>query len=130
LEAHVLDSSNVLCALEVFTSPVFSPLPCVVYKVLGNFTESAAFLTEVDDDSATTLLCFLDSFLDTESEVWTACADVRAKHVTAVALIVNTQREATVGIRHLRWVAEDVDCETADRGQEDLDVGTSDQLRV
>lgn len=41
---------------------------------------------------------------------------------------MNTESEANIGVRDLGWVAENVDGETADGREEELDVSASDEL--
>lgn len=130
LEAHIFDTSNVLCSLEIFARSVFAALAGIVNEVLGDFAKCSALFAEIDDNTTATVLSFLDSFLDTESKVWATCADVGSKYVTAVAFIVNTKCEFGVWIRHLRWVAEDVDSETSNGRKEYLDVVPSDEFRI
>ena len=130
LETHVLDTSNVLGTLEVLARPVFASFPGIVHEVLGHFTQRTTFLAEVDDNATAASLRFLDRFLDTKSEVGSACADVGPEHVTSVALVVDAESELGVWIRHLCWVAEDVDGQTANRRQEELDVMTSNEFGI
>lgn len=130
LESHILDSSDVLCSLEVLARPVFSAFPCIVYEVLGYFTEGTAFFAEVDNNTTTALLRFLHCLFNTKGEVWTACANVRPENVTAVAFVVNTECQADIRVRHLCWVAEDVYGKTTNGREEELDVVARNQLGV
>jgi hypothetical protein len=91
LEAHVLDTSDVFGPFEVFASSVFSSLSGVVDKVFGHLTEGTTFLAEIDDDSTSAVLGFLDGFFDTESEVRTASADIRAEDIATIAFVVDTE---------------------------------------
>lgn len=52
----------------------------------------------VNDNSNAALLGLLDAFLDTVNEVGAASTDITAKHVRAVALVVDTQGEFLGGI--------------------------------
>jgi hypothetical protein len=54
-------------------------------NVLGYFTESTSFFPEVDNDADAATLRTADAFLDSESEVGFACADVGSENVRAVA---------------------------------------------
>lgn len=130
LETHVFDTGNVLCPLEVFARSIFASFPSVVYEVLGHFTKSSTFFTEIDDNTATTFLCFFDSLFYAEDEVRTAGADVGAEDVTAVTFIVNTERKTDVGIGHFCRITEDVDSQTTDGREEKLDVASSDEFGV
>lgn len=130
LEPHVLDTGNVFGSLEIFARPVFSSLACVVYEVLGHLTESATFFAEVDDNTTTPLLSLLDGFFYTEDEIRSASADIRAEDVASVALVVNAEGETGVGVGHFCWVTEDVNSQPTDWGKEELDVMSSDKLRV
>jgi len=109
LETHVLDTSNVLSTLEVLASAVLASLSSIVDEVFGHFTQSAALLTEVDDNTASASLGFLDCFLNTESEVGAACANVGTEHVTSVTLVVDAESKLGVWVGHLCWVTENVD---------------------
>ena len=130
LETHVLDTRDVLSALEVLAGTILASLPGIVDKIFGDLAKSTTFLAEVDDDTATTLLGLLDCFFNTESEVRTACADVRSEYVTSVAFVVDAESELCAGIGHLCWVTKDVDSHTANGRKEELDVVTGDELRI
>jgi hypothetical protein len=54
---------------------------------LGDLSQSSSFLSEVDDNTAATVLCFFDSFLDTEDQVRAAGADIRSEYIATVALV-------------------------------------------
>jgi hypothetical protein len=130
LESHVLHTGNIFCPLEVLACPIFSPLTRIVYEILGNLAESPTFLAEIDHNTATTFLSFLDSLFYAKDEVWTACADIGSENVTAVAFVVDSEGETDIRVCHLGRVAEDVHSETADRGEEELNVVAGDELRV
>jgi hypothetical protein len=98
LEAHILDTSNVLGPLEVFAGSVFPALSCVIHKVLCYFTQGPPFFTEVDDYTTTSFLCFFDGLFNTKDEIWTACTDVGAENVAAVAFIVHTESETNIRV--------------------------------
>ena len=53
LEAHVHDTRDVLCAVEVLSGGVATllSLAAVVHQVLGDLTQSSALLAEVDDQA-------------------------------------------------------------------------------
>ena len=53
---------------------------------LCNFAKSPSFLSEVDDNPASTFLCLFHGFFDAENEVWATRADVRSEHVTSITL--------------------------------------------
>jgi hypothetical protein len=95
---------------------------------LGDLSQSSSFLSEVDDNTAATVLCFFDSFLDTEDQVRAAGADIRSEYIATVALVVNSQRQSNRLVRHLCRVSETVHGETTNRWEEDFDVSTSDEL--
>jgi hypothetical protein len=91
---------------------------------LGNFTQRSAFFAEVDDNTGTTILGFLDSLLDTENQIGAACADVGAEYITSIALtdvsgrplldiiwsylVVNPQRQPLRRISNFGWVTKDI----------------------
>ena len=116
LEPHVLDSGDVLCALEVLARSILSSLARVIYEVLGYFSECSTFFTEVDDYATTALLGFLYGFFDAKDEVRSASADIGAKDVAAIAFVVDPEREPGTGIGHLCWISKDVDCQAANWG--------------
>lgn len=91
LEAHVFDTSNVLRSLEVLAGSVFASLSGIVNEVFGDLAKCSAFFTEVDDNTTSAILSFLDSFFDSESEIRATCANIRAKDVAAITLIVNAE---------------------------------------
>lgn len=53
---------------------------------LRNFSESSAFLAEIDDNTTASILCFFNSLFNAIDQVWTAGTDIGSEHVTAVAL--------------------------------------------
>jgi len=130
LETHVFNAGNVLSSLKVLASTIFSSLSRVVDEILGHFTQSTALLSEVDDHTTAALLGFLDGLFNTKRQVWAACADVGAEDVASITFIVNTKSESGAGIGHLCWVTEDVDGQTADGWEEELDIVTGDELWV
>jgi hypothetical protein len=87
LESHVFDTSNVLGPLEVVGRAISSSFTGVVDQILGDLSQSSSFLSEVDDNTAATVLCFFDSFLDTEDQVRAAGADIRSEYIATVALV-------------------------------------------
>ena len=89
LEAHILDTGDILRTLEVLARTVFATLSGIVHKILCHFAKGTTFLAEVNDYTAAAALCFFDRLLDAKSKVRAARADVGAKHVTAVALVVD-----------------------------------------
>lgn len=54
---------------------------------LGNLSKGATLLSEVDDNTASTILCLLDCLLDAKNEVRSASTNIGPKNVTAIALI-------------------------------------------
>lgn len=55
-------------------------------------SQSAAFLPEINHDTATAVLRLFDGLLNTKDQVWTARANVRPEHIATVALMqVNTR---------------------------------------
>lgn len=130
LEAHVLDTGDVFGSLEVFACTIFSAFPSVVHEILGHLAEGSSFLAEIDDNTAAALLRLLHSLFHTEDEIRATCANIGAKDIAAVALVVNTQSETNVRVRHLGWVAEDVYSQATNRRHEELDVVSSNQLGI
>lgn len=130
MEPHVLDPGNILRPLKVLASAVLSSLTRVVHEVFGHLSKRTTLFPEVDDYAAAALLGLLDCLFHAEDEVWPARADIRAEDIAAVALVVDTEGKAHVRIRHLGRVAEDVDGQTADGWEEELNVMAGNQLRV
>jgi len=130
LEPHILDTGNVFGSLEILARPIFSSLACVVHEIFGYLTESTTFFAEVDDNTTATLLGLLDGLFYTKDEIRSASADIRAKDVATVALIVNTESETRIGVGHLCRVTKDVDGQPTDWGKEELDVMSSNKLGV
>jgi hypothetical protein len=59
---------------------------CDQATYLGDLSQSSSLLSEVDDNTAATILCLFDGFFDTKDQVRTASADIRSEHVATVAL--------------------------------------------
>lgn len=55
---------------------------------LGNLSKGSSLLSEVDDNTASAFLGFLNCLLDPKREIWAACADIGAENVAAVTLII------------------------------------------
>ena len=53
---------------------------------LGDFSQSTTLLSEVDDDTATAILCLFNSFFDAKDEIRSTGANIGAKDVAAIAL--------------------------------------------
>ena len=132
LEAHVLDAGHAFGALEIRRRAIAADLPLarVVDQELRHLAERTAFLAVVDDEAHAALLRHLDADFDAVREVGAARADVGAEHVGAVALVVDAAGD--LGRRRLPScadVAEEVERHPADRRQEDVQIGTRDELR-
>ena len=56
------------------------------FAYLCDFSQSAAFLAEVNNDATTAILCLLDCLFDAEDEVGSAGANVGPKNIATVAL--------------------------------------------
>lgn len=154
LEAHVLDTGDVLRPTEVVGRVVATTLAGIVDEVLGNLTESATFLADchrwkaervsdertgkeakigertVNDHSHAAPLRTPDRLLDTVNQVRPARADVGTKDVGAVTLVVDAEGELLGRVAHEVGVTEDVDGETTDGREEDLEVVASEELGV
>src|SRR5262252_3648081 len=91
LKAHVLHPGNALGAAEISVGSVASRLALagVVHEKLGHFAERSPFFAIVDDESHPALLRGLDADLDPMHQIGAAGADVRAKYVGAVALVMD-----------------------------------------
>lgn len=95
---------------------------------LCNFAQCASFLAEIDNHSATAILCLLHGLLNSEQEIRTAGADIGSKDIRAVTLVVYTEGQLAVRIRHLLRVAKGVDSKTTNWRKENFDIGTGDKL--
>lgn len=84
----------------------------------------------VDNEADATVLGFLDTLLHAVDEVGSASADVGTKDVRAIALVVDTDCHTGLGIREQLVVSKDVACQPTNGWQEDLEVGSGDELRV
>ena len=87
LEPHILNTSNQLCALEVFVCRVSPSLSEVIHKVLGHFTEGSTLLTEVNNNTNTTTLCCLHTFFNCKGEIRFASTNVGSKDIGSVTCI-------------------------------------------
>jgi hypothetical protein len=95
---------------------------------LGDLSQGSSFLSEVDDNTAATILCLFNGLLDTKDEVRSAGANIGSEYVATVALVVDSQRQSNRLVRHLCRVSETVHSETTDRWEEDFNVSTSNEL--
>eukprot|EP00953_Heterococcus_sp_UTEX-ZZ885_P009887 5791-Heterococcus_DN1.PRE.2 len=93
-----------------------------------DLSKRAPFLPVVDDDPCPALLRCPDALLNGMRQVRPAGADVAAKHVTAVALIVHPdcQRHALVG--NSGRISEDVDSQATNWRQEHFQIWARHQL--
>mmetsp|Transcript_27087 Transcript_27087/g.59906 ORF Transcript_27087/g.59906 Transcript_27087/m.59906 type:complete len:378 (+) Transcript_27087:182-1315(+) len=132
LETRVCDAGHVAGAVEVLGGgvPALSPLAHVVHEVLGDLAEGPALFAEVHAHTAAAPLCGADALLDGVRQVGSAGADVGPEHVGAVALVVHAHGKLHLLVRDCVRVAPDVDGESANGGQEKLDVGARQQLGV
>mmetsp|Transcript_15028 Transcript_15028/g.35429 ORF Transcript_15028/g.35429 Transcript_15028/m.35429 type:complete len:298 (-) Transcript_15028:633-1526(-) len=131
LESHVFNARHTRGAMEVGLRPVspLLPLPGVVHKELGHLAQAPALLPEVDNHAHASLLCSPDALLDAVDEVGSARADVGAKDIRAVALVVHSDSARLRGVAAVLGGPEDVDSLSADGREEDVDVGARDELR-
>ena len=83
LEAHVLDASNVDRPLKVHGGRIGTTFTRIVDQVFQHFTESPAFLVEVQDVTETAILCRTDGLFNTIDQVGTAGANVTGERVTS-----------------------------------------------
>jgi hypothetical protein len=67
---------------------------------LSDFSQGPSLLSEIDDNAAATILCLLDSFLDTKDQVWPASANIGSEHVATIALC----NEVSLGVRKRKMV--------------------------
>jgi hypothetical protein len=130
LKTHILDTSNILGTLEVLACSIFPTFSGIVHEVLCHLTKSSAFFTEINNDTTTTLLSLFDCLFYAKDEVGAASANVGTEDIAAVTFVVNAQSESDIGIGHFGRVAEYVNSQTANGGEEELDVMAGDELRV
>mmetsp|Transcript_65176 Transcript_65176/g.173780 ORF Transcript_65176/g.173780 Transcript_65176/m.173780 type:complete len:527 (-) Transcript_65176:281-1861(-) len=132
LEAGVGHASHLLGAVEILGRLVTALLALthVVDEVFCHLPKRSALFSEVYNDSCAASLSTLDALLDGLRQVRPACADVRAKHIAPVALVVHPARKLDGLVRDLLGVSPDVDRHPADGRQEQLHVHPRQQLRV
>mmetsp|Transcript_362 Transcript_362/g.984 ORF Transcript_362/g.984 Transcript_362/m.984 type:complete len:286 (+) Transcript_362:625-1482(+) len=132
LEASVCHTCHLLCAIEVLRSLVttFLALAHVVHQILRHLAQRTAFLAEIHADTRPAFLRSLDALLDCMRQVRPARADIGAKDVAAIALIVHSASKLHRLIWNFLWVAPDVDRQATDGRQEELQISPSYQLRV
>mmetsp|Transcript_5690 Transcript_5690/g.20028 ORF Transcript_5690/g.20028 Transcript_5690/m.20028 type:complete len:228 (+) Transcript_5690:376-1059(+) len=130
LESHVFHSSNTSSAMEVrfCTISTLLPLPGIVNQELGNLAKRASLLSEVHDDTDATILSGSYALLDPMHEIGSAGADIGAKDIRPVALIMNPHSANLGRILQILCWSEDVDGESSDGGKEDLQVRSGDEL--
>ena len=100
----------------------------VVDQELGDFPQSSPFLAVVDDDPDPALLRGLDADFDAVNEIRAARADVRAEDIRSVAFVVDAAGDHRAWICKTLDLAKEIHRRAADRRQQDLEVGTGDQL--
>src|SRR5690606_10927476 len=110
LKAHILYAGHALRAVEIFSSgvAVFVTLPGVVHQKFRNFSERAAFLSKVNDETGAAFLRRFDGLFNSMNQIWPAGADVGSENVGAVALVVYTACERFTGVRDVLYFAENV----------------------
>src|SRR5438552_2583512 len=95
---------------------------------VASLAERAPLLAVVDDQPDSALLRGLDTDFDPVHEVGAAGADVRAKDIRAVALVMDAAGGHRAGLGNPLDLAKDIDRRAADRRQEDLEIGPGDEL--
>mmetsp|Transcript_91701 Transcript_91701/g.230452 ORF Transcript_91701/g.230452 Transcript_91701/m.230452 type:complete len:286 (-) Transcript_91701:329-1186(-) len=132
LEARIRDTCHLLRAIEIFCGsiPTLLALAHIVDKILGHLAQCPALLPEVDADACSSILCCLDALLDGVRQIGPARANVRAKHVAAIALIMDPHSELHRLIWDLLGITPDVDRHAANWRQEKLQVLACKKLRV
>src|SRR6266567_1895958 len=130
LKAHVLHAGHTFRAAEIGVGPIAAQLAFagVVDKEFGDLAKRSPLLAVVDDDADPALLRSLDTDFDTVDEIRAARADVRAKDIRAVALVMNAAGNHGVRIGNPLDITEEIDGRAADRRQQDLNIGPGDQL--
>src|SRR6516162_1982567 len=130
LKAHVLHAGNALGAAEIAVDGVSARLSLagVVDEKLGNFTERAALLAVVNDNPDPAPLGGLDADSDPVNEIRAACANVRAEYIRTVALVMDAAGDHRARLRKTLDLAKEIYRRATDRRQQDLKVGTRDQL--
>ena len=132
LEARVLNSGNLLRTIEIILRRITAllALPGIVDQVLGHLTEAAALLAVVDDQTGAATLSRLDGLFNRMREVGTARADVRPEDIRAVAFVVNAARQLNILVWNGVRVTPDVDGQSTDGREEDLNVRAGDELGI
>src|SRR6516225_2087792 len=130
LKPHVLHAGDAFRAAEIGVGPVAAQLALagVVDEEFGDFAERPPLLAVVDNDPDSALLCCLDAKFDAMHEIGAASANVRAKDIRAVALVVDAASDHGARVSDPLDLAKKIDCHATDRRQQDLDVGPGDEL--
>ena len=93
LKAHVLHAGDALGAGKILIGAIAALLPLarVVDQELGDLAKRAAFLAKIDDEANAAGLRRRNALLDRVHQIWPARADIAAKDVRAVALVVHAR---------------------------------------
>ena len=131
LESGVLHAGDAFGALEILGRGIaaFLTLAGVIDQKLRDLAERAAFLAVVDDDAEPAGLACARAFLDAVNQIGTAGADIRTKHVGAVAFVMHAAGYPGGMIRQFADVAEQIGRRAADRRQKDLQIRPGHQFR-
>lgn len=68
-------------------------MSCDRTTYLSDLSQGPSLLSEIDDNTAATILCLLDSFLDTKDQVRPASANIGSEHVATIALCTEVSSE-------------------------------------
>ena len=101
-----------------------------MYQLYHPPTPPPTFLATVDDQTAAALLRTENALLDAVCQIGPAGADVTSEDITAIALVMRAHGELLGGVGEMGDIAEYIDGHAADGGQEDIQLGTRDQLGV
>jgi hypothetical protein len=87
VEGYVFDASDTFCSLKVLCRFIARSFPDVVHEVLCHFAQRTSFLAEVDDDTCTACLGFLDSFFDAKHQVRPTGTNIGRENVGSITFL-------------------------------------------
>src|SRR3984893_16961258 len=117
LKPHVLHACDAFGAAEIGVSPIAAQLTLtgVVDEEFGDLAKRSPLLAVVDDDPAPARWRGRDADFYPLQEVRAARADVRAKDIRAVALVVNAAGDHRVRVGDTLDITKEIERRAADR---------------
>src|ERR1700722_11201276 len=131
LEPCVLDAGNAFGSFEIGARRIaaFLALAGVVDQKFCDLAQRTAFLAVIGDDAKAALLRAARAFDDAVDQVRPAGAAIGAKHVGAIALIVDAAGDFRARVGKLFDIADQIKRRAADRWQKYTQVGPGHELR-